>query len=321
MPKTFTTLSSCAVPTGLTLTSWADNYGATKWTAVVGASSYDLQYKATSSSTWMPVTGLTSNAYWIASLNPSTQYEFQVRTNCGSNSSAYSASKVFTTNALCHSTYDNNTNNTSTGAAAIPLLTPIKGSINSTTDIDYYKFSITNSANLYISLTTLPADYDLTIYNAAMTQMANSANTGTASEYIMLPSPSTGIYYVKVNGVTGANSSTQCYTLKVNNNGSYLKPIDQESIERETSIEPIVFPNPTNGELNIQFTTKEASNYLVRVLDVAGKQIYASDEQTTLAGEQTHILRLGDYSIAEGVYIVVTTIGEQRYFQRVVYRK
>ena len=136
-----------------------------------------------------------------------------------------------------------------------------------------------------------------------------------------LPSPSTGTYYAKVNGVGDANSSTQCYTFKVNNNGTYLKPIDEESIERETSIEPIVFPNPTNGELNIQFTTKEASNYQVRVLDVAGKQIYTSDIQTTLAGEQTHAIRLDDYSIAEGVYIVVTTIGEQRYFQRVVYRK
>jgi hypothetical protein len=318
---TTTSTSACSVPTGLTLTSWADNYGATKWTAVAGAISYDVQYKATASSTWNSVSGLTSNSYLISSLTPSTQYEFQVRANCAANNSTYSASKIFTTNALCHSTYDNSTNNTSTGAAAIPLLTPIVGSINSVTDIDYYKFSITNSANLYISLTTLPANYDLTIYNAAMTQVANSANTGNASEYIMLPSPSIGIYYVKVNGVAGANSSTQCYTLKVNNNGTYLKPIDEVPIERETSIEPIVFPNPTNGELNIQFTTKEASNYQVRVLDVAGKQIYASDAQTTLAGEQTHTLRLGDYSIAEGVYIVVTTIGEQRYFQRVVYRK
>ncbi|HPI53910.1 MAG TPA: fibronectin type III domain-containing protein, partial [Chitinophagaceae bacterium] len=319
--KVFTTSSTCAIPTGLTLTSWADNYGATKWTAVAGATSYDVQYKAASSSTWIQVPALTTNAYWIASLSPATQYEFQVRTNCGANTTAYSTSKFFTTSALCASTYDNSSNNASTGAAAIPLLTPIKGSIANASDVDYYKFGITNSLNLYISLSTLPADYDLTVFNASMVQVASSNTTGTTSEYILLTSPAVGTYYVKVNGVAGANSNTQCYTLKVNNNGSYLKPIEEESMETEAKINPVVYPNPTNGDLNIQFTTKETSNYSVRVMDLAGKQIYSSGEQTASMSEQTHTLRLGEYSIAEGVYIVVTTINEQRYFQRVVYRK
>ena len=321
--KTFSTpiIGNCTIPVGLTLTSWGNTYATVKWNALVGPASYTLEYFDVNTGTTTIVNNLTTNTYLITGLSPSTQYGFKVKSNCTNNSSSYSTIKYFTTSSVCASTYDNANNNTSTGAAAIPLLTAIQGSINNATDIDYYKFTVNNSPNLYISLKNLPFNYNLAVYNSSMTLVGSSSSSGTNNEYVLLTSPASGTYYAKVVGVSGANSSTQCYTLKVNNNGTYLKPVDEESIEREASIEPIIFPNPTNGELNIQFTTKEASNYQVKVMDLAGKQIYASGEQTASIGEQTHTLRLGDYSIAEGVYIVVTTIGEQRYFQRVVYRK
>lgn len=94
---TFSTLVVCNTPTGLS-TSGITTSGATlNWTAVSGAAGYNIQYRVVGASTWTTSTS-TSNSKTLTSLTASTNYEWQVQTNCGSsNLSSFSSSSTFST--------------------------------------------------------------------------------------------------------------------------------------------------------------------------------------------------------------------------------
>ena len=99
----------------------------------------------------------------------------------------------------CISTYDNSTNGTTSGAAAIPFNTDITGQINPSGDIDNYKFVITTGGTITVTLGTLPADYDLKLLNSAGTQVGISQNGSTTSESISYTAAA-GTYYAQAYG-------------------------------------------------------------------------------------------------------------------------
>lgn len=95
---TFTTQSivTCGVPSGLTATSITTSSATLTWTAVSGATSYNVQYRQAGTTTWT-TTSTSGTSLAISGLVSSTTYEFQVQTVCSSGTSAYSAAATFTT--------------------------------------------------------------------------------------------------------------------------------------------------------------------------------------------------------------------------------
>ena len=91
--------TACGVPTGLGASSISTTSATLGWTATSGATSYTVQWKPASSSTWTTVTGLTSTSYVLSGLTAGTAYQFQVMTVCGSGSSSYASPITFTTSA------------------------------------------------------------------------------------------------------------------------------------------------------------------------------------------------------------------------------
>ena len=88
---------TCDTPTGLAISNIGTTTADVSWNAVSGAVDYTVRWKPTSSSTWQEgVLGGTSGNF--TGLTEGTAYEVQVRTNCASASSSYSASVSFTTN-------------------------------------------------------------------------------------------------------------------------------------------------------------------------------------------------------------------------------
>ncbi len=90
--------TTCNAPTGLTAGSITLSSATLSWTAASGASSYNIQYKPSTSTTWLSTTS-TTNSKSISGLTASTVYQFQVQTVCSSGSSAYSAASTFTTSS------------------------------------------------------------------------------------------------------------------------------------------------------------------------------------------------------------------------------
>ena len=89
--------NSCGTASGLSASLVASTSATLNWNAVSGASSYNIQYKPTSSSTWSTILSTTTSKA-ISSLTPSTSYQFQVQAVCSS-TGTYSAVTSFTTTA------------------------------------------------------------------------------------------------------------------------------------------------------------------------------------------------------------------------------
>lgn len=128
-----------------------------------------------------------------------------------STTKAYAMKPTFTGGSTSGDLYE--PNDTLSQAYAIASGTAYSSYIYSSTDVDYYKFTISTTKSINISLTTLPKDYDLYLYNSAGTLVARSENGSTTSESITYTAAA-GTYYVRVVGYNSAYSTTSKYTLK-----------------------------------------------------------------------------------------------------------
>ncbi|ARU59742.1 hypothetical protein CBW65_00785 [Tumebacillus avium] len=92
--------------------------------------------------------------------------------------------------------------------------TVYNGKLTTTADQDWFKFNTGATGTIAVTLTNLPGDYDLYLYNSAGTEVAKSWNSGTSNESISYNSTASGTYYVKVVGYNGAMSNSVAYALK-----------------------------------------------------------------------------------------------------------
>ncbi len=210
----FTTIpvAGCDTPTGLSSSGVTASAATVSWTAVSGAVSYDVDYKTNASGTWInAATGTTSTSVNLGGLSASTLYDWRVRTNCSSSSSAYTQAQ-FTTAAApgCGTAFEPN----ESIAAAAPISTGVANSaaITTSTDNDYFRIVTTGTTNNVFTLAG-PAgvDFDMTIYNSGGTSIG-SGTSGSANETVTLNNQAAGTYYIRIFGYNGANSAT-CYTI------------------------------------------------------------------------------------------------------------
>ena len=213
-----------------------------------------------------------------------------------------------TVNAVtgCANALDNSTNGTISGAATIPFNTNVTGLISPSGDIDNYKFVITTGGTITVSLTTLPADYDLKLLNSAGTQVGISQAGGTTSESISYTAAA-GTYYAQVYGYNGANSATSCYTLRV-----ALGTATRNEPALLTSDAIRVFPNPAaNGKFTVSIPAVKGSA-IVRLFDAYGKMVL--QQSTTSSATELNISKL-----PAGIYMVqVENEGRQQSVKVVV---
>ena len=88
--------ATCGTPTGLNTTGITNTSATLNWTAVSGATSYNVQYRTSSATTFTTVSS-TTNSFNLTSLTLGTSYVYQVSAVCASGSSPYSSQATFTT--------------------------------------------------------------------------------------------------------------------------------------------------------------------------------------------------------------------------------
>jgi len=208
--------TACNAPSGLVASALTFTSATLSWTAVPGALSYTVEYKAASSSTWIVLTAATpSISINLTGLLQGTIYDFRIRTICPAGLSLFTQAQFSTTapSPACINMYEPNA--TLATAPTIPVNTLVSAGIGTTTDVDYYKIITTTFVDFNIALTNLPNDYELELLNTSGTPMALSSNGGTTSESIVSFTQPPGTYYIKVSGYSGAMSMAQCYDLFV----------------------------------------------------------------------------------------------------------
>jgi hypothetical protein len=95
---TFCTNTGCGTPTGLSVTNITATTSKLNWTAVAGASYYNVRHRKVGATSWITGTAAT-NTKNIAGLTANTNYEFQVQAVCPGAVTAWSPSTTWTTSS------------------------------------------------------------------------------------------------------------------------------------------------------------------------------------------------------------------------------
>ncbi len=315
-----TTGTTCSAPTGMSNSNVGTTSATVSWTASSGASNYTLQYKKSTATSWTSVS--TSNtSFNLTGLSSSTTYNWQVRTNCTSGSSSYVAGPNFTTQATistsCTDSYE--TNNTLSAAKSIAVNTNISALLNTSSDVDWFKFSNTSTAkNIRVTLSNLPADYDLRLYNSAGTLLSTSANGGNATEQIKYNNAPVGTYYIRVYGYNGAFNASTCYTLRADISSTAFK--QTEGAEELNSLNDStleLFPNPTNdGHFYVTLDSEELGSGDISITDASGKLV----QKTSILKDEQFFKTIVDIqSNGSGFYFVTINLNGNKSTKRVVY--
>jgi hypothetical protein len=291
----------CNAPTALSSAAITNTTATISWAAVTGAASYTVQYKKSTATSWTTVSGVTATSYALSGLTAATVYNFQVATVCSSISSSPYTASTFTTAALCTDNYE--ANNTIATASTIAANTPIVAKIGTSTDKDYYKFSNTSATpNIKVTLTNLPFDYDLKLYQPnGTTLIGTSANINTLDESIVYNTTTVGTYYAYVYGYNSAYSNTLCYTLNAQISASSFR-VAQPTLNQKVNDEGVLifYPNPAQTEVRFDYFSVATQDVNFEIYDQSGRLVTQSSLHLEEGVNQP---KIDVTNLADGFYV------------------
>jgi hypothetical protein len=267
--------TTCNSPTNAAVSNVTSSSATLSWNEVSGVSGYTVQIKASTSSSWSTFT-TTNTSISFTGMSEGVTYNWQVRSDCSSTSSNYTIGSDFTTTTSCTDIYESN--NTRGASKTIPVNTDITAMIGTSTDIDWFKFSNTSTnKNIRVTLTNLPFDYDLYLYNSSGTLLARSENGGTNSEIIKYNNGAVATYYIRVKGYNGAFSNSQCYTLNATIGSTAFKfdENDQYYPKEEIEFSDVnIYPNPSsNGQFTYELSNDYTGSVKLIIFDATGRVV------------------------------------------------
>ena len=177
---------------------------------------YDLKLYDSNGSTQLASSAKGSNTDELISqyaITANKWYYIKVYSYSGSSSSNYQLRVKNYPVAPSTDSYESN--DTTSSATSISSSTSISdANLHTSSDIDYYKFTLSTESNTSIQLANIPSDcdYDLKLYDSGNNQVDSSTAGGNSSESIsstLLP----GTYYIKVYSYKGDSSSNYSLVL------------------------------------------------------------------------------------------------------------
>jgi len=300
----------CGVPASLASSAITTTGAVVSWGAVSGATSYTLQYKLSTATTWTTVSGLTSTSYSLTGLASVATYNYKLSATCPAGTGNYSGVSSFTTLSAfptCNDTYE--TNNSLNQAKTIAVNTNVLAKFATSSDQDYFKFvNTTANKNIKIELSTLPADYQVALYNPSNQLVGSSLNTGTTNEVIIYNTNTVGTYRIRVYKAGTAFNATYCYTLRASISAStFVRESGEDVISFEDAEIPAqatlanlsLYPNPFSEQLTAQFYSSKEEYLNVYLFDAMGKLIYES-KYPAITGN--NIIELNGLELPSGYY-------------------
>lgn len=272
---TFTTsTSNCVAPAGLTASSVYGSSALLAWSAVNGATGYNIRYRITGTSVW---TNRTSSFTSILAtgLTGGSVYEWQVRSICTSGTSAFTNSSVFTTLVTCNVP----TGLSTTGIASTSATLNWNPVSCDSFLVRYYK---TNTPNTVYFKIVAPG--------AATATTITGLVSGTAYCWLIRTYCS--------NGQSGAYSVTSSFTS--------MSPspfgVEGESTSGMNSLSErslMLYPNPANDNVIIEFSAIENGKSSLHVFNLMGQLVLSN----ILSGKEgLNVMNLNTSSLGEGVY-------------------
>lgn len=287
-----TASGSCGAPVTMTVAPTSVS-GLVNWSLVTGASTYQIQWKTTSSSVWGTLTTVNTNSFDITGLVAATDYNVRVRSICNGNSSAYTNGQFTTTSnggggTSCDPPANITANNILANSVRINWNT-VSGAISYSIRVR----TVGNNIN-WFTFTGLPFP-GVTIQN-------------------LLPSTT---YEVQV-AVTCSNSGTSVYSPSTTftTPALFIEPEDRSDyvkIPQNNGFKASVAPNPFTQNARLTIDNQEDIPAQITILNSFGQVI--SDQHTTLRGGSAD---LDTPTLPNGVYFVRVRIESEVQTVRVV---
>ncbi len=325
---------TCNTPTNVASGSVTQNSFAVNWTAASGATSYEIQYKLASASTWSSAT-TASTSYTVSGLSASTAYNYQVRTVCGSSFSPFSTQGSVTTSAAppVTPTYCTSKGNSVTDEW---IKTVKIGSINNTSNANagYANFTAQSTSleigegtaitltpgfktNVLGQPTTYPeywrvwvdlnADGDFTDAGE-LAYDAGATSTAVVNGSVNIPA-GTGPKSTRMRVQMKYNGApTSCEAFPYGEVEDYtVNLVDTRSLQTlatTSSPEMSLYPNPSKGISALKFTTSaDYETVVVTIFDYTGKIVRVLGYKNIVSG--TELISEIDLSTeGSGLYMV-----------------
>jgi hypothetical protein len=330
---------SCGVPSGLSSSSVTASSFTASWSAVSGATSYDVRVR-TSGGTWT-VLNSTSTSLNLTGASASTSYEFQVRANCVV-SSAYSSSRTVTTSAAPVLNYCASKGN----SVSDEFIQRVQvGSINNNSGANGGYGNFTNLSTTFTKGTaytiTITPTWTGSVYNEAydvwvdynqdgdfddsgekVYSRARSTSSSVSGSFSIPSSAANGSTRMRVTMKYNANA-TPCETFSYGEVEDYTVVIGSANIidpapmayhndrpqearvdgNRNGDVAFVAFPNPTSQTLNVRLGYFGTNSEVV-IYSVTGAQVV----RTTLTSQETAI---NVSKLPKGMYILSINNGRE----------
>ncbi|RBL92874.1 peptidase [Chitinophaga flava] len=276
--------SSCASPASLTASAITTTSATIGWTAASGGVSYNVDYKATTSSTWInAATATTATSVNLTGLTQGTTYDYRVRTNCASDSSVYSAAQ-FSTVSTC-TTPTGLTSSGVTAAAATVSWTAVSTALSY--DVDYkpntsstWTNAATGTTATSVNLSGLTSG---TLYDwRVRTNCSDGNSTYGAAQFTTVSTGCASPYDNATNGTIAGAA-----TIPFNTDITGL-------ISPSGDIDNYKFVITTGGTITITLGTLPA-DYDLKLLNSAGSQVAISQAGGTTSETISRTVTPGTY--------------------------
>jgi len=330
--------SSCATPSGFSVTSITASSAVLNWGTVSGATSYVIKYKPTSSSIWINTTS-TVTSKTVAGLIASTTYEFQVQAVC-SNTGNFSVSVSFTTLAATPSN-DNcaNAQNLTPNTTCVTTQGTVAGATASglskascdaasaphLADV-WYKFQATATSHVITVTPSSGLDAVLSLYSSCNgTQLGCSDHGGGAGgvEKITATGLTIGTtYYVRVYSYGSTTPTTSTFNICVTTPSSLMSNLRELSAEDAVNSSFVLYPNPSDGTIlhgklpndgNASESSVNTTTMTVIIYDILGKELFS--RKITIEGGEFS-LSFDDGNLKPGIYIFYGITDDSRYYKQ-----
>ncbi|MCW3466992.1 reprolysin-like metallopeptidase [Chitinophaga nivalis] len=283
---TITSGSSCASPAGLAATAITINTATIGWTAVSGAVSYDVDYKLSSAATWInAATGTTATSVGLTGLTSGATYDYRIRTNCASGSSAYSAEQFTTVSSSTCAAPTGLNSSAVTATGATVSWTAVSGAVGY--DVSYkdnaattWTVAVSGTTATSVTLTGLISG---TLYDWRVRTTCSDGNSSfTAAQFTTV---STGCSNPLDNATNG--TITGAATIPFNTDVTGL-------ISPSGDIDNYKFVITNGGTITITLGTLPG-DYDLKLLNSAGTQVAISQAASTTSETISRTVTPGTY--------------------------
>ncbi len=318
------------------------------WSANAVATSYDIQVATDAAFTSIIAsTTVTGTSFTVSGLSEISTYYWRVLPKNAGCSGIYSSAYSFTTGeSNCTYTFSNNATlniadgtgaNTPGATATETIIAPgtVTGNINKvTTTVD---LTHTYVQDLVLELShpdgtkirlmnrncdeggTTPASYSFNFTDSAASPLPNGTCLNPIITGDVQPQQALSAFGGKTATGTWTLSATDYYNGDVGNIDSWSLTFCMAQVPLANAsfnnIEDLtIYPNPNNGNFNINFTSQSSNDVEVIVHDIRGRQVFNKSFSSNSVFNQNIQLN----NVGSGIYIVTVKDGERKENKKII---